>query len=251
MDKYYGLQWTKQSCWIDSSLMALFFPERSYHYFYPFIQKGKNTSLKVQLINIINGLRTPNKLIDIGKLRSMLHDRIKTRTQELAFQSENKYGYVYYFIDEFLKLFCVPPLVGKPYPESDNKRIHILEIDNCHSGTITDCLNTSYSHWSWDVRSLNYLIIELVSDQVTPQLHMTWQGVQWTLCAMIVFNCSHFMTYVLVDKKWYIYDDNKSLHNIPLIPMKFGDTYDVGFCSFKYGENNTFFFYMPINKDNN
>ena len=153
---HYGLRWVGQSCWIDSTLMALFFPMGTYSFFYPYILRAGESKEKTLLLRIISNLREPEKESDIGELRSVLKNRSNTKDQRLAFQEKNKYGYVFYFLQEFLKMFSVPPLAAVGHRDR-----YILEIQDC-SGSIVECLETTFEGWTWNFDSLRYLIIELV-----------------------------------------------------------------------------------------
>lgn len=253
---YYGLKWTAQSCYIDSTLMALFFHRDMYAVFFPFLEHAQDVeeSLRSHVIRIIRTMREPERVADIGDLRTELRAMTKpTQDHDRAFQKENKYGYVYYFLQEFLRLFSVPPLSGRSRVSQVPVRKHIVEITSCdyqEGCRIERFLREEFNAIEWDPLSLRYLIVEFSGDlqrALTPELTLQWESKTWKLYSMIVFDCSHFITYLLshVDSQWYVYDDGKSRSHTPLVPMPFGAVYRVDSCQFRYGKENTFFFYLP------
>ena len=107
------------------------------------------------------------------------------------------------------------------------------------------CLHKNYADWEIAHRSMHYLFIELVGDSVKPQQKLSFNGKQWELHSMIVFDCNHFISYIKQAGQWYLYDDTRSLSHIGLQPYTFGQTYSKGGCQFRYGRENSFFFYVP------
>jgi hypothetical protein len=256
-EHYYGLKWSKQSCWMDASLMAMFFPRTIYEYLIPFIMKAdihsekhnELESIKLETLDIAENVRSPNNhLTHVDTLRTLLHRHSTNRDQKMAFQPEHKYGYVYYFLIEFLKMFKIPCVTYYCSKIKQKQQDYIIQLDSCYSVPLETCLTTTTNSWQMSecFGSIPFIIIEINNDHVIPTLQITWKNRQWKLMSMIVYGCSHFMTYINRNDEWFIYDDNNTLHKIPLQPMKFGDIYDTGFCKFKYGSNNTFFFYVHI-----
>ena len=88
------------------------------------------------------------------------------------------------------------------------------------------------------------MVIEMIGKTVKPEENIEFKGVKWSLCSMIVFDCSHFISYLKQGGKWYLYDDNRSLYHKTLQPYAFGEYYQRGMCRFRYGIENTFFFYV-------
>jgi len=245
---YYGLSWTKESCWVDSTLMSLFFPDDMFTYFAPFVERyTENMELRQLLKTIIQNIRTPvetNPKHTIRNLRSILRSEVKGNLQrDRAFRPENEYGYVYYFIVEFLKLLHIPPSYGR--------KSYIVSLRLCQHQSIQQCLQKTSSITS-DINDPPYLIIETYEHEtVFPSEYIKWCERIWKLQAMIVFDCSHFMTYLLKHNKWYIYDDTLSLENKPLRLRQTGEQYkkEGGMCQFNFNANNTFLFYIEEPKE--
>jgi hypothetical protein len=249
---YYGFRWNNQSCWMDASLMALFFPDEMYKKMFYYLRKTKSDDNDVNEVKeitkkLVNKMRSPGIIPDVIQLRDFLwkHWHNKTKHQNYAFQPEHEQGYVFYFIQEFLELMSFPVLRARPTHGQDWQETRILEIENCEGNTLEECLHINFNHWKFDKKSLNYLIIELVNHTVIPQETLHFEGIVWKLHSMIVFDCSHFVTYIKKNDKWFIYDDNRALNEQPLKKNTFGNYYETGLCNFKYGLKNTFFFLLP------
>lgn len=238
--------------------MALFFPTRMHAIMMPYIMRCKKksvASVKRNLLGIIDDMHHPGKIGDLGELRQQLLQFHDTEDQRNAFQDENVFGYVFYFIQEFLRLFDVDPLVARrrgtsvlvskrlPHARRRNLRMYVVEVEFCKNATLEKCLQKNYCGWEFE--SPPYLIIELISHNVEPQLQMRWQGVTWELQSMIVFDCSHFVAYLKHQDGWYLHDDSRTLQHIPMQEYDFGDYYSRGMCQFEYGVKNTFFFFVP------
>ena len=247
--KYFGLRWVGNSCWMDASLMSLFFPTKLSQFFMPFIKNNTNHKLSVvkrKALSVIENLRQPNvgNTVTVFDLRDELHKLTrhkKDKEMELAFLPHGVEGYVFYFIVEFLELFSVKPLIG--HKNGKKKEFYVLEIEDCSGSNILSCLNKNFKGWRWDKNSLNYLIIELVNSHVEPQEFITWNKIRWELVGMIVFDCSHFVSYLKIQNQWFLYDDGNTFHGIPMQEYDFGQYYRKNMCHFQYGEKNTFFFF--------
>ena len=247
--RFFGFPWDSQSCWIDTSLMCMFFPNKMYNILYPLFCKNDNPKIdeiKTNLMHIVEELRNPGEVPTLHNLRTQLVGKIKNHTQEDAFQPLGEQGYVFYFLQEFLRLFDLPAITGKSSRSSKFKKIYIMEVEQCHEESISHCLQKNYSGWTFKPDSLNYMIIELIDRDARPEERITFQSKEWELTSMIVFDCSHFVSYLKQGDQWYLYDDNRSLMHTPLLPYSFGQHYHHGSCSFEYGRKNTFFFYVPL-----
>ena len=91
-EKYFGLAWDRQSCWIDSSLMALFFPDRMYKIMMPYIERCSNRrveSVRKNVLRIVQQLRTPGTVGELKDLRQQLLEFQQTRDQRNAFVPVN------------------------------------------------------------------------------------------------------------------------------------------------------------------
>jgi len=240
--------------------MALFFPDRMHALMHPFIAESTNpqlTEVQQRVMTAVQQLRTPGTVASLGDLRQHLLEFHRTSDQRNAFMPDNVFGYVFYFVQEFLRLFQVPPLVGRregdtvqvstrlPHAHRRNLKLFIVEVEYCQKETLQHCLEKNYSGWSFKPDSLRYLIIELISHDAEPQLALEWQGKKWQLQSMIVFDCSHFVAYMRRGDAWFLHDDNRALQQIPITEYEFGDYYQRGMCHFQYGVKNTFFFYVP------
>jgi hypothetical protein len=171
----------------------------------------------------------------------------------------NEYGYVYYFLVEFMKLFKIEPLLADCASTPGRyMKEHLLEVRaDGRLRTMGECLCDRYAKWVFDASTLRYLIVELLrspshSGATKLQMadleesgEMSWSGRTWSLQSMIVFDCSHFVAYVRKDGAWLLYDDTRSLDKQPLQAIKFGEVYRSGACAFEYGRKNTFFFFVP------
>ena len=247
---HFGFKWDRQSCWMDASLMALFYSDALYSSLYPYFNNNTNSKIndvKETLLQCISEMRSPNAQPELHGLRSILAQHIKTREQKYAFQLENELGYVFYFIQELLKMFNVKCMRAVS-PEGKNyQRLFVMEMDSCNNNTVEQCLSSAYQDWTFHEDIANYMIIELIDEDgkysVQPQENIRFLGKEWNLCSMIVFDCSHFISYVKERNKWYLYDDTRSLSHKELDPYSFGSFYSNGSCRFQYGKNNTFFFY--------
>ena len=246
----FGMQWDRQSCWMDASLMSLFYPDAMCNIIYPMIQKSTNSKLsdvKHTLLQTISELREPNGQPHLHGLRSMLSDCIQTRDQRYAFQVENQLGYVFYFLQELLKLFNVDCTRAIQPHGKNYTRLYVMEMEYCNNSTVEQCLHSTYENWNLHDDLAKYMIIELIDDNgkfaVKPQENVFFLDYEWTLCSMVVFDCSHFVSYVNDGGNWYLYDDTRSLSHQELDPYEFGSFYSKGSCHFEYGKNNTFFFY--------
>ena len=163
----------------------------------------------------------------------------------MAFQPENEQGYVFYFLQEILRLFGAPACRVRPPWGRNLQKAYVMEMDNCHYETVEHCLERNYRRWYIDESTLHYLIIELIDRDAEPQEHINFRDRPWSLTSMIVFDCSHFVSYHKRGDQWFLYDDNRSLMHSPLQPYEFGQHYNRGACHFQYGRKNTFFFYAP------
>ena len=246
----YGMQWDRQSCWMDASLMSLFYPDAMYNAIFPMIQSNTNNDLdevKQTLLQTISELREPHGEPHLHGLRSMLADCIQTRDQRYAFQVENQLGYVFYFIQELLKLFDVSCTRAIPPHGKNYKKLYVMEMEYCNNNTVEQCLQSTYEKWNFHDDIAKYMIIELIDEDgkfsVKPQENIHFLDYDWTLSSMVVFDCSHFVSYVKEGEQWYLYDDTRSLSHQELDPYEFGSFYSKGSCQFQYGKNNTFFFY--------
>lgn len=247
--RFFGFPWDSQSCWIDSSLMCMFFPTPMYEILYPMFAANDNPKLsdiKSNLMHIVDDLRHPDGIPTLHGLRDQLIHKIKNHTQEDAFQPGGEQGYVFYFLQEFLRIFDIPAITGKSRNSSKFKKIYIMEVEQCEDESISHCLKKNYKGWTFKPDSLNYMIIELIDHNAFPEEEISFESKDWKLTSMIVFDCSHFISYLKQGDQWYLYDDNRSLMHTPLKPYKFGQHYNHGMCSFEYGRKNTFFFYVPL-----
>lgn len=247
---YYGLRWTEKSCWMDSSLMALFFSTSTNAYFSRFVENHNNEEtnhIKNETLYLINSIQeTNNQDVSVDSLRDHLNKYAmnkKDRKMITAFERSGNEGYVYYFLIEFLRLFNVPPLIGRPIVGT-NQEMYILELQDCGRSSIEDCLNNSYRGWRWK-QTQPYLIVES-NTELSPQENILWNSSHYTLKSMIVFNCSHFVTYVRRQNVWYLYDGGRTYKDMPLQVTSFGGEFysPSDHCPFIYGQTNTFFFYM-------
>jgi hypothetical protein len=127
----------------------------------------------------------------------------------------------------------------------ERKSEWILEIEHCDTTTpIEQCLAQNYINWEIET-DMTHLFIELVANTVHPDEHIQFNGKKWELTSMVVFDCSHFISYLKQKDTWYLYDDTRSLAHISLTPYEFGKFYTKGNgCRFQYGVQNTFFFYV-------
>ena len=249
--QYFGFPWDRQSCWMDSSLMAMFYPDATYATIYPYIEKMNASpsmhDIMPALTQVISELRTPGIAPSLHGIRSLFakhfaEKRSASEDQRDAFQVENELGYVFYFVQELLHVMGVPPVTMSRGRSTRNQ--WILEIEKCGDDTpLEECLQQNYA--GWKIKSdMTYLFIELVGDTVKPQEFIQFNGKAWKLTSMVVFDCSHFISYLKQDGQWYLYDDTRSMSHIGLEPYKFGQSYTKGSCRFQYGRENTFFFYV-------
>jgi len=248
--QYFGLQMSKKSCWIDSCMMALFFPDRMNQYFSPFVQSINAPphlqSIQQETLSVISSLRQEKKVSSINTLRSLLHNYASQRNDYnllRAFERENLEGYVFYYLVEFLKMFQVPPL--RMVQTFVTRDAHIIELEDCQGSTIQECINQYFSEWSL-LTEPSYLIIEMVNSSLVPLEQVLVSNQSMKLQSMIVYNCNHFITYVRKNQEWHLYDDFRTLNKKPLQVIEFGDFYSVERCHFTYGKTNTFFFYIAI-----
>lgn len=249
----YGLRWDRQSCWMDASMMALFYPESMYNIMYPMFRSNVNTRLKcVQdtLCQVVSEIRAPQGTPELHGLRSMLTEFTNTRDRKNAFQIENQMGYVFYFLQELLRLFNVECTRARSPYRKNYSKLYVMEMEFCNNNSVEQCLSNTYKDWTFDSTIAKYMIIELIDENekyaVQPQESIQFLDLEWTLCSMIVFDCSHFVSYVKEDNKWYLYDDTRSLSRQPLDHYDFGTYYHKGSCHFQYGKQNTFFFYTRL-----
>lgn len=247
---HYGFKWDRQSCWMDASLMALFYPESMYSIVYPFFNQNNNSKIrevKNTLLQSITEMRNPDAQPELHGLRSILAQHIQTREQEFAFQVENQLGYVFYFLQEILKMFNVECMRAIAPTGTNYKKLYVMEMEFCNNNTVEQCLSKTYKKWSFHKKIADYMIIELIDGDgkysVQPQENIRFLNQEWSLCSMIVFDCSHFISYVKESGKWFLYDDTRSLSHQELDIYSFGSFYRNGTCQFRYGKNNTFFFY--------
>ena len=251
----YGFAWDRQSCWMDTSLMSLFYPDKMHSIIYPYIQKaGQHKDMHdivPPLMQAIDELRTPGVTPSLHGIRSLFakhyaQRRRASQDQRDAFQVENELGYVFYFVQELLHVMGVPPIHMVSRTKGDYQDQWVLEIEHCDDSTpLEACLQKNYAEWKIRRRAMKYMIIEMVGDSVKAQEHVSFNGRQWELQSMIVFDCSHFIAYLKQDGQWYLYDDTRSLSHTALEPYEFGQVYRKGGCRFQYGKENTFFFYAP------
>jgi hypothetical protein len=229
--------------------MALFFPNSMYQILYPMFARNDDPELadiKSTLLRIVAELRSGgDKMPHLHGLRNQLTDKIRNSTQKLAFQPENEQGYVFYFLQEFLRMFKIDATRGRPTPSQPRRRVYVMEIERCQHEPLTACLERNYRKWHFEKDTLQYMIIELIDYNVEAEETISFQDKDWELTAMIVFDCSHFVSYLKKNDGWFLYDDNRSLMQSPLKPYEFGKHYQRGFCKFQYGKKNTFFFYVP------
>lgn len=248
-----GFEWDRQSCWMDSSLMALFFPDEMHKVVFPMVTRNKNPKLsevKNTVMNIVTEMRASNNTAPhLHGLRTLLADNfLGTRDQKYAFQRENELGYVFYFLQEFLKLFDVDCVRGVPgyYSVNRVRKQYVMEVDQCHGEAFSQCLKRNYRGWKFQPSYFKFMVIELVGKTVKPEEFIEFEGAKWSLCSMIVFDCSHFISYLKQAGQWYLYDDNRSMSHKTLQPYTFGEHYERGSCRFRYGVENTFFFYVRV-----
>lgn len=250
---HYGFEWNMQSCWMDASLMALFYPDSLYSIVSTFFLQNNNKQIadvKNTLVKCISEMRSPTSIPSLHGLRSILARHIRTLDQKYAFQLENELGYVFYFLQELLKMFDVKCMRARP-PDGENfKKLYVMEMEHCNNITVEQCLQKKYKKWIFHSELAHYMIIELIDEDgkysVKPQETISFLKHKWSLCSMIVFDCSHFISYIKQDGKWFLYDDTRSLSHKELDPYAFGSFYRNGHCHFKYGKNNTFFFYTRL-----
>jgi hypothetical protein len=250
-----GFEWSAQSCWMDSSLMAMFYPDPMYNVLYDqFAQSNtKFNHIREVLVSIVKELREANGHPSLHSLRSILADETPMiGDQKYAFQREHELGYVFYFLQEIQKLFGVQCMRATPPYGATPRKLYVLEMERCGSAgqdTVQTCLNRTYSRWSFeDMADVRHMFIELIDEDrytVQPQEEVQFQGYQWQLCSMIVFDCSHFVTYLKQNGGWWLYDDTRALSHMTLKPHTFGQQYYTkGSCRYQYGVQNTFFFYV-------
>lgn len=240
---YFGLQLDKKSCWIDSCIMALFFPNKMKNYFTDFIKSNNNqniSNIKNETLNVVSKIQKQNTIYNINNLRTLLNQYAQQQNNEellQAFEKENEYGYVFYFLNEFLNLFEIPTI------KINNKHTntHIIELENCNGNTIQACLNHFQNKKS--IGDTPYLIIEMTNSSLIPMENIILNENNYTLQSMIVYNCLHFITYVNKNNKWLLYDDFRTLNGNPMKLVEFGEHY-TNTCKFAYGETNSFFFYI-------
>lgn len=249
-----GFEWDAQSCWMDSSLMAMFYPDPIYDVLYHQFAESqvKYNNIREVLMDIVKELREPDGHPTLHDLRSILAEQTPmTGDQKFAFQREHTFGYVFYFLQEIQKLFGIKSMRAIPPYGTQPRDLHVLEMERCGSksqDTVQSCLARTYEGWSFVDTDVRHMFIELIDEdryQVKPQETITFQGHTWQLCAMIVFDCSHFVTYVKQSGQWYLYDDTRALSHLQLQPHEFGRKYYTkGTCRYQYGVQNTFFFYV-------
>lgn len=244
-----GFEWDKESCWMDSSLMALFFPDEMYKVMFPMFARNRDeklTEVRETLVTIVNEMRASNQTAPhLHGLRTLLANHfLNTRDQKYAFQRENELGYVFYFLQEFMKLFRVDCVQVRKSSSSRMRKHYVMEVFGCNGEPFSQCLRRNYRGATFDSDYLRFMVIEMIGKTVKPEETIEFKGVQWSLCSMIVFDCSHFISYLKQGGKWYLYDDNRSLYHKTLQPYAFGEYYQRGMCRFRYGIENTFFFYV-------
>jgi hypothetical protein len=249
-----GLEWDRQSCWLDASLMSLFYPDSMHAVLLPMIQNAVPSSsadiesARTTLLQVIAEMRDPAGAPQLHGLRAILAKCAITSEQKDAFQVEDRFGYVFYFVQELLKLFDAPCTRAIPPGKTYYKRLYVMEMKECAATSIEACLESSYRDWQFEEGTLaKYMVIELIDEDghyaVKPQERITFRGFQWTLTSMVVFDCNHFVSYINDGTKWLLYDDTRSLSHKELAPYEFGTFYNTGSCKYQYGKNNTFFFY--------
>ena len=255
----YGFSWDAQSCWMDSSLMAMFYPDMMYNALYHQFEHSTKCkqNIKETLMQIVREIREDDIELSLHDFRNLLATETPmTGNQKKAFQRDNKFGYVFYFLMEIQKLFGVKCMTAKPpgtnQSSEPSEPMYVLEMEKCHSGdsgTVSTCLEKTYKQWTFDPipDDVKHMFIELLDENrysVVPEETITFQGHTWILCSMIVFDCSHFVSYLKQGDQWYLYDDTRALSKLSMKPVKFGrEYYHKGTCRFQYGVQNTFFFY--------
>ena len=244
-----GFEWNQESCWMDSSLMALFFPDEMYKVVFPMFERNRDeklTEVRETLMTIVNEMRSSNQTApQLHGLRTLLANHfLKTRDQKYAFQRENELGYVFYFLQEFMKLFQVDCVRVRNPSSSRVRKQYVMEVFGCSGEPFSQCLRRNYRGARFNSNYLRFMVIEMIGKTVKPEEYIEFKGVKWSLCSMIVFDCSHFISYLKQGGKWYLYDDNRSLYHKTLQPYSFGEYYQRGMCQFRYGVENTFFFYV-------
>jgi hypothetical protein len=244
-----GFEWNQESCWMDSSLMALFFPDEMYKVVFPMFARNRDEQLsevRETLMTIVHEMRASNQTApQLHGLRTLLANHfLKTRDQKYAFQRENELGYVFYFLQEFLKLFKVDCVRIRNPSSKRVRKQYVMEVFGCSGEPFSQCLRRNYRRSRFDSNYLRFMVIEMIGKTVKPEEYIEFKGVKWSLCSMIVFDCSHFISYLKQGGKWYLYDDNRSLSHKTLQPYSFGEYYQRGICQFRYGVENTFFFYV-------
>lgn len=253
----FGFSWSAQSCWMDSSLMAMFYPDAMFNVLYPLFARSttrKYSHVRTTMLQIITEMRVPGGQPSLHGFRDMLSTETPmTGDQKYAFQKEHELGYVFYFLQEIQKLFSVPCIRARPPYGSRYTKLYVLEMEACGTdgtATVESCLNKTYHRWSFhpDSSAIRHIMIELLDEdkhRVQPQERMQFQGKYWSLCSMIVFDCSHFVSYVKQGAQWYLYDDTRAMSHLELNPCEFGKHYyEKGGCRYQYGVQNTFFFYV-------
>lgn len=231
-------------------MMAMFYPEAMYNVLYPMFSSNTNYSIsdvKKVMCQTISEMRDPQGQPHLHGLRSILTDFANTRDRKYAFQVENEMGYVFYFLQEILRLFDVDCTRALAPHRKNYSKLYVMEMEFCNSNSVESCLASTYKNWVFDDNIARYMIVELIDEDgkysVQPQEQIEFLDYQWTLCSMIVFDCSHFVSYVKENNQWYLYDDTRSLSHQTLDPYDFGTFYNKGTCQFQYGKQNTFFFY--------
>ena len=79
--RFFGFPWDSQSCWIDTSLMCMFFPNPMYQILYPMFASNDNPKMKEiknNLMHIIDDLRHPG---DVPTLHGDVRLKVPAGTQ--------------------------------------------------------------------------------------------------------------------------------------------------------------------------
>lgn len=242
---------------MDSSLMAMFYPDAMFNVLYPqFVRAttAKYNRIKTTMLQIITEMRVRGGEPSLHGFRNLLATETPMKgDQKYAFQKEHEMGYVFYFLQEIQKLFSIPCIRARPPYGKRYKNLYVLEMETCGtdgSATVESCLAKTYRRWRFHPGSskIRHMMIELLDEnkhKVQPQERIQFQGVYWSLCSMVVFDCSHFVSYVKQGSQWYLYDDTRAMSHLELKPCEFGrNYYEKGGCRYQYGVQNTFFFYV-------
>ena len=144
--------------YIASDVIARYKKLLGYNVLHPMFEYNNNkriSEVRDVMCQTVREMRDPEGQPHLHGLRSLLTNFAHTRDQKYAFQIENEMGYLFYFLQEILKLFnadCTRAL--SPYRKNYSK-LYVMEMEFCNSNTVEQCLENTYKDWTFDSNIAN------------------------------------------------------------------------------------------------